>query len=771
MTSPEPDRGALSGLESFLAWLLGRGRYPYLALLLLATAGFSIFALRIGAEAETGSMVSRDKEQARSYAAFRSAFVNDEEVVLSVTHPRLFTPEGLRYLDGLTKEIGTLEGVLRVYSLTNARHAVNGPAGAESEPLVPRPLDAPGVSRRVLSALDDNPKLAGLLVSRDRRTAGITIEAGERTGDGAFPGDLTEAIRGVMARRAGDAELHLSGISVQKHDVAEFVRRDKALLVPLSMLVLAGMLAVTFRSVAGVLVPMAVKIVTLAWTMGAYALSGYRLNPITALLPPLIVILSISTSVHLYDGWLHIPEGEGDRARAIVRDTRRLFVPSLYTALTTAFGLLSLAASDVPAVRRFGAFGAVGVFISFAVSVTLVPVALSFFPPLRRERMPHGGNGPPKRFLRAASRLSTERYRTVLAVALVLSLAGVAGIARVRNNTDLVRFLKPGAPLYRDTLFIDRNLAGVYALEFMVSRADGLPLTSPEDLRALAAFQGMASAQGAVAETYSIADVIGMIHAAETGGKSPRLPENEDDLLYGYDLLKADPEQPFLSKLVKGDLTVARVSVRIHAIGTAEAAPLVRTLLTGGKRILGERYALVPTGSFYQVTQDSNRLVRRQGASIALSLAAIVLAIHLLFRSPAVTVAALVPALVPVLLAGGFMGYAGIDLSTGTAMVAPVILGLVVDNTIHYVARYRREYRGDAREAVGRTTMGAGRALTASSLILALGFGVGGFGSFKPTVHFSLLAGGTMLAALACALLILPACLVLSDRPADGVRR
>jgi len=770
VTPPGPEPGNPSGLETFLAWLLGTGRYPYLALLLLVTTGFCVYALRIGAEAETGSMVSRDEGQARSYAAFRSAFGNDEEMVLGVTHPRLFAPEGLRFLDGLTREVGSLEGVRRVYSLTNARHAVNGPAGAESEPLVPRPFDAPGVSRRLLSALDDNPKFAGLLVSRDRRTAGITIEVEERTGAGAPPVDLTEAIRGVMARRAGEAELHLSGISVQKHDVAEFVRRDKAVLVPLSMLVLAGMLAVTFRSAAGVLVPMAVKVVTLAWTMGAYALSGFRLDPITSLLPPLIIILSISTSVHLVDGWLHIPEGEGDRARAIVRETRRLFAPSLYTALTTAFGLLSLAVSDVPAVRRFGVFGAFGVFVSFAVSVTLVPVALSFFPPPRRVGTSQG-TGPPGRFLRAAARLSTDRYRAVLAVALLVSLAGGAGVARVRNNTDLVRFLKPGSVLYRDTLFIDRNLAGVYALEFMVSRADGRPLTSPEDMRALAAFQGMASGQGAVAETYSIADVIGMIHAAETGAKPPRLPENEDDLLYGFDLLKADREQPFLSKLVKSDLTVARVSVRVHAIGTAEAAPLVRALLAGGKRILGERYALVPTGSFYQVTQDSNRLVRRQVASISLSLAAILLAIHVLFRSPAFTLAAVAPALVPVLLAGGAMGYAGIDLSTGTAMVAPVILGLVVDSTIHYVARYRREYRGDAREAVGRTTAGAGRALAASALILALGFGVGGFGSFKPTVHFSFLAGGTMLASLACVLLVLPACLVLADRTGEGGRR
>jgi hypothetical protein len=172
---------------------------------------------------------------------------------------------------------------------------------------------------------------------------------------------------------------------------------------------------------------------------------------------------------------------------------------------------------------------------------------------------------------------------------------------------------------------------------------------------------------------------------------------------------------------------------------------------------------VVPTGSFFQVTEDSNRLVRRQVLSFSLSLVAILLAIHLLFRSPGLTLIASIPSLVPLLVTGGIMGMFGVDLSTGTAMVAPVVLGLVVDNTIHYIARYRREYRGDARQAVARATAGIGMPLAISSLILAFGFGVGAFGSFKPTVHFSLLTAGTMLAALVCVLLVLPACLVLAD--------
>ncbi|MBP2678340.1 MAG: hypothetical protein H6Q82_1405 [Deltaproteobacteria bacterium] len=761
------DRGEPSGIEMFLDWLLGKGRYPYLGLLLLTTAGFSFFALRIGGGAETESMVSRDEAQSRNYAAFRNAFGSDEEMLLSVTHPRLLAPEGLRFLDELTREIGGLGGVRRVYSLTNARHAVHGTVGVENEALVPRPFNVPGVPQRILSALDDNPKLASLLISRDRRTAGITIEIDDGAGADTSRTGVIDELRGLMARRTGEAELHLSGIAVQKHDVAEFIRRDKTFLVPLSMMVLATMLTITFRRVSGVLIPMAVKVVSVAWTMGAYSLAGFRLNPITALLPPLIIVLSISTSVHLYDGWLQTPEGSGDRVARIIQETRRLFLPSLFTAIATAFGLLALAVSDIPAVRQFGMFGALGVFVSFGLSTTLVPVALSFFSPPRPEKI-SSAMVALRRFLSGVARLSTDWPRTVLAVALVLSLAGLAGLTRIRNNTDLVRFLKPGAPLYRDTLFIDRNLAGVYALEFMVSRKDGRPLTGPEDMRALEAIQGVAAGEVAVADSYSIADVVRMIHKAETGAEGTGLPENRDDLLYIFDLLSADKEQTFLEKLMSRDLSVARVSVRLHAIGTAEAAPLARRLLDRGVGTLGDRYSLTPTGGFHQVTQDSNRMVRRQILMFTLALAAVLLSIHVLFRSLRYTVIALIPALVPMLLTGGIMGISGIDLNAGTAMIAPVVLGLVVDNTIHYLARYRGEYSGDATGAVMRTTTGAGRALLASSLILAFGFGIGGFGSFKPTVHFSLLSGGTMMAAAACVLLVLPACLVLSDRSNGG---
>ncbi len=751
-----------SNLLAFFLWLLGPGRYRVLAVLLVLTAFFGFFSFRVKVEQGNESMGSWKEEDLRFYEDFKRTFGSDENILLSVTPPRLLSPDGLVLLDDLTARIANLPGVRRVYSLTNAVQAVPGPGGAEKAPLVPRPFGADGTSGRILSALADNPYLDGLLISRDRRTAGVIIEAEERPGDDRHRGRLIDALRGLVFHEKGKAEFHLTGIGVQKHDVARSIQRDQAVLIPVSILVLGLALALMFRRISGVVLPLAVTGMSLSWTLGIYALAGYSLNTITSLLPPVVMVLSITTSVHLYIGWLRIPEESGDRAGLIARETETLFSPCLYTALTTALGLLSLTVSDIPAVRQFGAAGALGVLVSFAIGITLVPACLSFLP------LPGAGIGATggrawEGMLQKTARLASARPAAILAVAVLLCLASVAGITRVRNNTDLIRFLKTDAPLYRDTLFIDRNLSGVNSLEFVVTRNDGKPLSTPGDMRRIAAFRELTLRQRDVASAQSVAELVQAIHRAETGEKNSGLPEEPEDLLYALDLLAAGGEEALLRKLIRKDHTAVRVIVRVHAIGTADSAPLAETILRQGKEVLGDPYVLAATGSYYEVTQDSQRLARSLVRSFSLSLVLVMLAIHVLFRSGKLTGIALLPNVIPILTTGGLMGFAGVDLSTATGMIGAVVFGLVVDNTIHYLARYRKEYRGDCTPAVFRTTTGIGRALVTSSLVLVVGFWVGCFGSFKPTIYFSLLTGVTMIVALACDLLVLPACLVLLD--------
>jgi len=527
------------------------------------------------------------------------------------------------------------------------------------------------------------------------------------------------------------------------------------------VVVLALVLASFFRSVLGVVLPLSVTGVTVAWTLGCYHLAGLAENAITALLPPVLMVLSLGVSVHLVQGWLDTSRRGEDRVARIREVVRRLVFPCFFCSLTTALGFGSLATSDLPAVQRFGLFAALGVTISFVAGMTIVPVGLSFLEPpaapLRtaQHRAMRAG-------LEWATRVSIDHPWRILAIFLGITAVSLAGLPLVRNNTDLVRFLKRDAPLHRDTLFIDEHLTGTSTLEYMVSRRDGEPLASHDAVQRLAAFEAAALRHPEVTGVASILPVLRQLERGESGGDALSLPPDERATAYAFDLLEAAPDQTLIRKLVTPDFRAARLSVRLRAVGTAVAAPLADTILAEGREQLGDAYVVAVTGAFHQVAADSNRLVSSQLSSFGSAILLIFVAIGALLRSARLTLISFFPNVVPIVWTLGFMGFAGVDLSTGTAMIASSVIGLVVDDTIHYLDHYRH-VPGGAAAAVERTTREVGPPLLVNNLVLVLGFWMGCLGSFKPTIYFSLLSGITMITGLVCDLFVTPASLVLLD--------
>jgi len=747
----------MHGVFPPVGWLLGRGRPVVLLLLLAVTVSFSLPASRVEVEQDNRAMVANDPQRLADYQRFRARFGNDEQLLLSVGGVALLEPSGRQLLAELTSRIEALDGVARVWSLANASYLVPGPWGAEERPFFASDNDA----ERLAAILTDNPHYQGLLISRDGRTAGVMIELEERESDPRYRRQLIGVLRALQHDYAGRAVLHLTGVGVQKNDVARYIERDQQVILPLVVLLLGVLLALVFRHPSGVLLPLAVTAISLVWTMGCYGLAGLQLNTITSLLPPVIMVLAVSTSVHLYNGWLHLVGDDRDRLVLLAGKVRELFVPCLFTSLTTALGLASLVISNVPAVQQFGLFSALGVGFSFVVSFTLAPVWLSFqrlvVEPHRRE-----GLGLLSRVLATLARLTFRQPWPVLLVALLLVGVSLAGVPRIRNNTDLVAFLKADAPLAIDTRAIDTQLGGVNSLEFMLERRDGSALTHLEGYRRLERFGARLREESLVSGTLSILTMLRPLQRAESGGGRLALPDNQDELDLLLELLALAPDPYLPRRFLAAGSEALRVNVRLPIVGSQEAAALAARLQRQGEEIFGGEYRLTATGSFYQVVLDSNGLVADMLRSFSLSLTLVMAAILLLLRSLRLALLALIPNIIPILWGVGVMGYAGIDLSTGTAMIGAVVIGLAVDDTIHYLVHYRRVFAGEPSRAVLATTTGTGRALMISSLVLALGFWVGCFGSFWPTVYFSLLVGGALIAALLCDLLVLPACLVLN---------
>jgi len=757
------------------AALLRRFGVPLLVLVALATAWFAVHAARVGVEHDNESLRTTDAGELKTYADFQATFGSDEDILVAIGHPRLLESDGLALLAELTSEIEAMDGVRRAWSLANAEELVAGDTGVEPRALLSAPWDAAGIGARARAALERNPDFTGWLVSADRNVAGIVVEIENRPDDTEYRSSLVAALRALAPRVAArGGELHLTGVPLQKIDVSSYVARDQRVLLPAAVVVLGLTLALFLRHLSGVVVPLAVAGITVVWTLGLYGATGHDLNAITALLPPVLLVVALATTVHVYDAWLHertplarpgtnatplAPAVDGHERAS--RAVRSVIVPAMLCAVTTAQGFASLSISDLPAVRQFGLFAAFGALVAFAVATTVVPAALSLIPPPRRRASDE--HGWMLRLLDLTASLATRRPAAVLVVFATLTAVLTAGIPLLRTNTDLIGFLREDAPLRRDTMWIDAHLAGTLPLDFVLQRQDGRPIVDLDSIRRIDQLEARIRSLDHVAGVTSILALLRQANRAESGSPDLVLPDQQDRLQGQLDLLD-ESGHSLVRRFAAPEMTRLRLTVRLQSVGSAVSAPLVAAIREDAARILGPGLELTPTGSLWEVVRDSENLVRQQVLSFASAIVLVVLAIGLLLKSATFTLVAMIPNVMPILWTGGLMGYTGVELSTGTAMIASAVLGLVVDDTIHYLTYYKSVYAGDAAAAIRLTSRAVGAPVTVASTGLVLGFWVGALGSFLPTIYFSLLTGLTMIIGVVCDLLVLPASLMLLDR-------
>ncbi len=743
---------------------LERWRIPVLVTLLLACVFFAWQGHQLGVETENESLNVPDREGREAYAEFRQRFGNDEDVLIALHDPHLLTPPGLERVANLTRELQRLPGVAAVLSLATAPRIVRVAAGAEVVPLLSPPWDRPDIASELEQALSEMPEWRDWWLSRDRSTTGLVVSFHDDATAPEKRAQVLSALQALAARWARDGvELRWTGIAVQKQEVTRYVQRDERLLLPLAVGVLAVVLALFFRNWLGTLLPLAAAGLTVTTVLGGLALAGYRLNAITSLLPPVLLVLAVTPSVHLLQVWWHEAQADDPLERAWQTLQARWW-PCTLCALTTAAGFAALTSSQMPAVRQFGAAAAVGALVSLVVSLAGTTIGLSFLPPRIAARTPSALHPWLERLVTACTSAALRSPSLVLLLAVGSTLLLGLGILRVRNNTDLVRFLRPEAPLRQHTLWIEQHLTGPYAVDFVVRRRDRRPLSSRNDLERIHRWQEAMRAQAGVRNAVSVVDFLRRLSGAEFDLPAPAIPADDASVQEMFSLLERAPDPTLLRRFLPADRAQVRVHVRLGAIGTQELQRTAEALLLLAADHLGGEYEVRPTGAFFFLARDSNRLVQDQVRSFALSLVLVSALIGIALRSLRVAALALVPNLLPLVMVGGIMGLAGIDLSSGTAMIAAAALGLVVDDTIHYLAAFRTHFQGNALHAVRAAAESVGAALVLNNLLLVAGFWVGMAGSFLPTVYFSLLTGLAMILGLLCDLLVTPACLLLWRR-------
>ncbi len=348
--------------------LLARRRLV-LALIALLTVGLGWCALTLEIDPGVQSMIPTGRGDLDALRTFHARFGSDEVVVIALHSDRLFSPESLERIDRLTQRVKALPQVVQVLSPTNVRDLDGDELGPV--PVVPyQQVQAGKLKPEAMGTrLGAHPIFGGLLVSKDARTAAVLVELEESTRPADSHRDLVANLRRLASEAGPDTTAFVAGIPVEKVDVASYIARDQKIFVPLVFLILAVMTAVLYRHPVGMLVPLAVLTLALVWALGLFGLVGRSLNPVTSLMTPVILVMSLEAAIQLLNQYL-IARARGLALLAALEQAdRRMRIPCFNAALTAAIGFASLLILPIPAIRDFGLFTALGIMIGYGLTI------------------------------------------------------------------------------------------------------------------------------------------------------------------------------------------------------------------------------------------------------------------------------------------------------------------------------------------------------------------------------------------------------------------
>ena len=738
-------------------WLMGR-RALAAILLLAMTVLVGVGASRVAFDNSYDSWFVDGDPALAAYDELVDEFGSDAAIVVAIdTRGDPYSTGSLRVVRQISDAVGELDGVASVWSLTHTDAMRDTGAGIAVGPLIDG-TRVTGEERAAVAALVETSPLYDALVSEDGATTTIVVSIERSRESFEAPARLVREIKRLAGDVAPDRQLAFAGGPVMDEATYRYSERDARVYVPAMALVVVVALLLIFRSVVAVVVPLLVVLLSILWSYGAIGWMGWNATVLTTVLIPMLAAVGVADSIHLLQQFRLHGRGGRSRAQALRQAFVAVFRPCLITSVTTAAGMASLAAALLPAMRELGVAAAVGVMAAFVATMVGVPIVLSAVPARWLGGLVGSGKPPLARGLSAVAAWAVRRRRAVMLVTIALLVFSVAGITRIGVGTRLLSYYFADDPLVIDAAVVDQAMGGSFPLEVLVEATSAEDLLEPpamarveaigELLATLPATGGSLSGLDFLMEARRVflGDPPGVLARPETAAEAAQLllmlePGEDRQRYLSVDNRRARIEVPVSA------LRYERVVAELPAIQRqidVLAGDVVRARVTGLAHLMGQM-------EVYLLTSE----LRSFGLAFVLVLGFIALA----FASIRAGLLSVVPNLFPLVLTLGVMGWLGIQLDATTALIAPVLLGIVVDDTVHVLQRAveARRRGADVPRAFTVAVGEVGHAVFLTTLVLLGGFLTPLLGSFKPNLHFALLAALGLVLALVADLLVFPA--------------
>ncbi len=699
----------------------------------------------------------------QEYKAFTENYEPDDAfIVVGFETEDVYRFETLTDLRAMTTALEAIEGVEEVASVTSIENLRGTADGIEVAPLVRSIVDHPDSLAALEARVRGDSLATNYVVNEAGTAAALFIKIRPELNAYATRGAIIDEASAALEPYASRYKFRWSGYPYLRNAYVTMLQVEVVRSVGLASLVIVLVLLWMFRNVRGVVLPIVVVWLGVLWTIATMMAVGSSIDVLTSTLAAIILVVAVADSLHLlakyYDGL-----GQGMTKREAIRQMAvRLGAATLLTSVTTAIGFGTLATSQVLPMKRFGAFTAIGVMLTFVISLALLTVILLWTKAPKPSQIDRLGGGGFRPLLAWIDGFAERHARAILVGTAVLCGLSALAATRLHVNSYINDDLGPRTRVYQDIRFFEDHIVSPFRFETVLTADRPDAFKDPALMQTVAEIEAYLHAHPAVGRVVSPVDLLKQLNRSMRGDSAAayRLPD-DPDLTAQYFFLLELTDEDFLRRFVDFDYGEVRVSAMMNDIGSAQIKTFREEYDTFLAETLPPNVEATQTGTIVLAAGLSDYLVQSLLLSIGLAFLFISILMGVLFRNAKLVFISLVPNVVPLLVIAGLMGVAGIEIKPATAVIFSIAFGIAVDDTIHMLARLRQEMRGGAvlRDAVRTTILGTGKAVILTSIILFGGFIVLTTSVFQSTMYMGLLVSATVVLAVLADLFLLPALL------------
>ncbi|CAI8297616.1 MAG: Putative membrane protein YdgH [Owenweeksia sp. TMED14] len=717
-----------------------------------------------------------------TYNRFQEEFAGSgSSIVLGAKDDSFFTPSVLNAWKDMAERLEKEKEVIGVLSLHNAVDMVLGDQEGErmkSVPIMSGEVDSPQKAFNIRDHYDALPIYHGLLSSRDNKTHLMAISITEKANYSEIIYDLFDRIHVETKRfeRRTGIPIEVSGLPYLRLNNARSIKGEINLFMFLTALGTVLIMLILLRSMRAALIALVVVAVGVIGSFGIMGLLGFKITLFSALLPPLLIVIVVPNCIFFINKYHQEYARDKKVNEALLHTVKKIGGVAFLTNTTTALGFATFALTSSDALVHFGVAATINILVVFVLSLSIIPVIYSWLSEPKKRHYNHLNQKWITKWIEWLVRISESHRKKVYLGSLVVCIFGVVGMTLMETTGNLTTDINPNDPLVTQMRFFEEEMGGVIPLEIIINSRSENGIEKSKLLRRVDYFQSSLDTFSQLSRSLSLVDMLKFGRQTYYGGDPLfyALPNSQERTLIASSM--PDLKTKDLGVLTKGfsdnKNQKLRISVQAKDLPRPEMINLVRNVQNLADSTFSKKdYDVEFTGASLIFLRSTKFLINNLVLSLLLAIAIISLIMAFLFKTPRMVVVAIIPNLLPLLMTAGLMGWFGIPVKPSTVLIFSISFGISIDDTLHYLARYRQELIGNGHNislAAITAIRETGISMFYTSIVLFSGFFIFLASDFGGTQALGLLVSITLVFAMFSNLILLPSLLISLDKVMTG---